>query len=236
MKDFYRALQGTFHDIFRENIKEGLQEVAQYRRELGGHKVNLTVSVIMPICLDCAYDWRYYYFGLEYSDVPQISLENWSLDLLLLGVPLSDISDMEDEIAEEIEETRGPFCCQCKRPLPYWEDEESACHSVEVPLSEYISHQSEEKSTSVSKSLKKVILEAYGENCFGCDKSLKGTEVTIDHIIPKSKGGKADIFNLQPLCESCNQEKADQVPLEKNIVLHFPLRPMPSDSYEGLFW
>ncbi len=120
--------------------------------------------------------------------------------------------------------------------MPYWEDEESACYCVEVPLSEYISHQSEEKATSVGKNLRQTILEVYGVTCFGCDKSLKETEVTIDHIVPKSKGGKADMFNLQPLCESCNQEKANQVPFEKNIVLHFPLRPMPGDSYEGLVW
>lgn len=162
--DFYRADGGIFHELFREHIKEGLQEVAQYRRDLGGHKVNLTVSVVMPICLDCAYDWRYYYFGLEYPDVPQISPDNWALDLLLLGVPPSEISQMKEEVAEGIDETRGPFCCKCKRRLPYWEDEDSTCYTVEVPLSEYIGHHSEEESTSVSKSLRQTILEVWPES------------------------------------------------------------------------
>jgi 5-methylcytosine-specific restriction endonuclease McrA len=34
--------------------------------------------------------------------------------------------------------------------------------------------------------------------------------MTIDHIIPKSKGGTNDLENLQPMCNSCNAKKADK--------------------------
>lgn len=36
--------------------------------------------------------------------------------------------------------------------------------------------------------------------------------MTIDHILPKSKGGKNDLDNLQPMCSSCNSKKADKTP------------------------
>lgn len=35
--------------------------------------------------------------------------------------------------------------------------------------------------------------------------------MTIDHILPKSKGGGNNIENLQPMCNSCNAKKGDKV-------------------------
>lgn len=45
----------------------------------------------------------------------------------------------------------------------------------------------------------------YGNQCPRC----KGTylKLTIDHIVPLSKGGTNYIWNLQPLCGSCNSSK-----------------------------
>jgi len=35
--------------------------------------------------------------------------------------------------------------------------------------------------------------------------------ITIDHIIPKSKGGKNNHENLQVMCESCNTKKGNKI-------------------------
>jgi 5-methylcytosine-specific restriction endonuclease McrA len=44
----------------------------------------------------------------------------------------------------------------------------------------------------------------YNSNCAFC-KSRQN--ITIDHIIPLSRGGNHSIGNLQPLCKSCNSSK-----------------------------
>ncbi len=51
-----------------------------------------------------------------------------------------------------------------------------------------------------------------GNRCQICERSADETKLTIDHIIPISKGGDNDIGNLQPLCFSCNSRKRDKLP------------------------
>ena len=46
-----------------------------------------------------------------------------------------------------------------------------------------------------------------GNVCLSCGKSGDDIKLTIDHIIPLSKGGTSAIDNLQPLCFSCNASK-----------------------------
>lgn len=237
IQEFYEGSKGIRHEVFLRDFKECLEKTIQYRRDLGGHKVDVTVLVARAMCIDCAPSWRYLFPELLDKDWTDINKDGWETDLLLLGFPIPVIDELKEDILEGIEaELRGPFCFDCNRPLPYWEDEESACYLVRQPLAEYIGHQYEEDAVSVGKSLRRMVLDVYGSSCFGCGIVLKRSEVTIDHIVPKAEGGTADIFNLQPLCESCNQEKADQPPVDKIVTLHFPLRPLPSDTYEGWSW
>jgi len=48
----------------------------------------------------------------------------------------------------------------------------------------------------------------HGNRCLCCDESKP---LTIDHIVPISRGGTNDIDNIQPLCLSCNCKKSDKI-------------------------
>ena len=46
--------------------------------------------------------------------------------------------------------------------------------------------------------------------CVGCGRWFTKSDITIDHRIPKRKGGTDDVWNLQPMCKSCNSSKRER--------------------------
>ena len=54
-------------------------------------------------------------------------------------------------------------------------------------------------------------VERNGKVCPGFRrKPHRSSDLTIDHIVPKSKGGTDAIGNLRVLCRSCNSRKHDK--------------------------
>ena len=51
------------------------------------------------------------------------------------------------------------------------------------------------------------VFERDGWKCRGCGVAHN---LTIDHIIPKSRGGKNSMDNYQTLCKACNLAKGDR--------------------------
>jgi hypothetical protein len=66
-----------------------------------------------------------------------------------------------------------------------------------------------------------------GGKCFYCDEQLDIKEASIDHIIPRAKGGKDDVDNLVVCCKYANHAFADCSPKQKMLVIkdiiHSPL-------------
>jgi len=55
-----------------------------------------------------------------------------------------------------------------------------------------------------------VIKAHYNYTCLCCDKQEPDITLTLDHILPRSKGGTSLLSNIQPLCRSCNSIKRDK--------------------------
>lgn len=51
------------------------------------------------------------------------------------------------------------------------------------------------------------IKEAHDYRCVKCHRREPDIALTVDHIVPVSKGGTSYPFNLQPLCKPCNSRK-----------------------------
>jgi len=52
------------------------------------------------------------------------------------------------------------------------------------------------------------ILKASKGKCYYCHKK---TKLTVDHVIPLSKGGRHSKENVVPACQSCNSKKQDKM-------------------------
>lgn len=65
----------------------------------------------------------------------------------------------------------------------------------------------DQNSRFISPDLKKSIFNRDNHQCVNCRSS---DYLEVDHAIPVSMGGSADINNLQILCRKCNSKKRDR--------------------------
>lgn len=68
-----------------------------------------------------------------------------------------------------------------------------------------------EKTPEPHSNVRNRMLKRDGHRCVKCSSKHR---LTMDHVIPKSKGGKTTLKNVQTLCFTCNQEKADRIELD----------------------
>jgi 5-methylcytosine-specific restriction endonuclease McrA len=66
----------------------------------------------------------------------------------------------------------------------------------------------------------------YGFQCSYCGQELPAKQLNLDHVMPKSRGGKTDWTNVVPSCIPCNKRKANYLPKEAGMrLLKQPARP-----------
>jgi 5-methylcytosine-specific restriction endonuclease McrA len=65
--------------------------------------------------------------------------------------------------------------------------------------------------------------------CQYCANHFVSEKLTLDHVIPKSRGGDNSWLNLVTACKKCNQKKGNKTPAESGMrPLRKPFRPKAS--------
>jgi hypothetical protein len=81
--------------------------------------------------------------------------------------------------------------------------------------------------------------------CQYCVRRFSPGELTLDHVVPRSKGGASSWSNLVACCSPCNRKKADKTLEESGLTLYRRPRPvtihtarflMRSLGVEDPFW
>lgn len=80
---------------------------------------------------------------------------------------------------------------------------------------------------------KRNILVRDSYRCMYCGKRGTGNELELEHIVPKSRGGKNTWENLVAACRKCNQKKGDRTPEEAGMTLIH--RPLPASIHTSKF-
>ncbi len=59
------------------------------------------------------------------------------------------------------------------------------------------------------QAIKASLIKKNGNHCGYCFEKKKFHELSIDHIIPTSKGGQDKLYNMLVACIDCNQKKSN---------------------------
>ena len=71
---------------------------------------------------------------------------------------------------------------------------------------------------------RKTLFARDNHECQYCGTSR--SKLTLDHVVPRSRGGKTEWTNVVAACESCNRKKADKLTPEAKMTLRrHPFRP-----------
>jgi len=55
--------------------------------------------------------------------------------------------------------------------------------------------------------------------CYYCKREVGREQLTMDHVVPLSRGGKSKKGNIVPACKECNNKKKYLLPIEWDAYL-----------------
>jgi 5-methylcytosine-specific restriction endonuclease McrA len=103
--------------------------------------------------------------------------------------------------------------------LSQWDDEfKSPSTSIRVPATIRLLKRVSKK-WKVPRFRKKVLFNRDNWSCQFCAVPLNWKTITVDHILPSSRGGASSWLNCVVACKSCNRFKSNRTPEEAGMTL-----------------
>ena len=73
---------------------------------------------------------------------------------------------------------------------------------------------------------RRTVLARDGYACQYCGRQPEKSDLTLDHVLPRCRGGKTSWNNMVTACKRCNQRKGNRTPREAHMSLRDrPRRP-----------
>lgn len=116
----------------------------------------------------------------------------------------------------------------------YWEIR-SPNFMIQVPHQIRLKINSIDRLWKIPPVNRREVLRRDKHQCQYCGSKHK---LTLDHVFPRSKGGKHTWDNVVTACESCNGRKGDRTPAQAGMTLKTPPKPPihPTIAFAEQFW
>lgn len=118
--------------------------------------------------------------------------------------------------------------------VPVWKVR-SPSQVIEVPEHIRLTIKGKERAWRVPPVTRREVLRRDHHTCQYCGSTHN---LTLDHVVPLSKGGSHSWDNVVTACERCNQRKGNRTPEEANMPLRSkPRAPLhPTVAFAEQFW
>jgi len=81
---------------------------------------------------------------------------------------------------------------------------------------------------------RRTVFERDNHQCQYCTRYFRTTDLSVDHVLPRARGGGDSWENLVTACVRCNAAKGDRTPAEAGMpLLRAPRRPSPGAALAG---
>ncbi len=81
-------------------------------------------------------------------------------------------------------------------------------------MNERVKLSQERKRTAEQLKSRRELFFAQNNRCYYCNEKLCDYDRSVDHFVPKSRGGSDDESNWKAACKTCNRNKGSMMPEE----------------------